>query len=229
MVDGYTGGTTATFGGPSISFCSEAFAAGDGLPAQTYTFAASIAYGGTKNGCQLTAYLGRNGNKSLADVVTVKALGTNTYSWSFSTTGPSTLNAGDRLTIHLAWDTVDKDCASTTTVLRYAGTGVDLGLLTFDAVVTMSGITRPPAPTGLTAANQADGTVLLSWTAPTSGAVAFYRVYKGGTDYTQRLGTTGSATEVTFVDTDPQGTHDYYVTSVSSKLAESTYVGPVRP
>ncbi|MDP9384534.1 MAG: hypothetical protein M3P50_04765 [Actinomycetota bacterium] len=229
MSDGYTGETTATFGGPSISFCSEAFQAGDGLPAQTYTFTASVTYAGAKNGCSLTAYLGRNGNQSLSDVVFVKASGTNSYSWSFTTLAASTLNAGDRLTVNLAWDTADRDCAPDMTVLRYAGTGADLGVLAFQADVTKSGITRPPAPSGLKAATQADGTVLLSWTAPTSGDVAFYRIYKGGTEYTQRLGTTGSATEVTFVDTDPQGTFDYYVTSVSSKLAESTYVGPVRP
>jgi hypothetical protein len=89
----------------------------------------------------------------------------------------------------------------------------------------------PNAPTALTATAQSDGTVLLSWTAPSAGtAVAFYRIYEDGTNYTNRYDFTGSATPTTYTDTKAFNTiHNYYVTAVSSALAESAMLGPAHP
>jgi hypothetical protein len=76
----------------------------------------------------------------------------------------------------------------------------------------------------------ADGSKTLTWTAPSSGnPVAFYRIYRDGVDYTKRYDTTGDATPSY---SDPSGDgiqHSYYITAVSTNLAESSYVGPVTP
>ncbi len=225
MEDGFTGGATgATFSGSGakITFCSAPFAAGDILPAQTYTFQANVSYSGTGGGCFTVAEIQRNGSGGVAAGRTIKASGL--VEWSFTTTAGTTLNAGDRLNLTLSWD-IHPNC--NLTVLSYAASP-EPGRLTFKATTTKS--TKPSAPTGLTATTQADGTVLLSWTAPSDGSAAFYRIYKGGREYTQRMpDTTGSGTETTYVDTDPQGTNDYYVTSVNPTLTESDFLGPVSP
>lgn len=111
-----------------------------------------------------------------------------------------------------------------------AGTPLESAPGTDQATVTdtTKGLVRPPAPTGLTAAAQADGTVKLRWTAPAGGA-EFYRIYRDGIDVTNRLGFTGSGTEVEFFDRAPTGANAYYVTAVDANLTESTPVGPVTP
>jgi hypothetical protein len=48
-------------------------------------------------------------------------------------------------------------------------------------------------------------------------------------DYTKRYDTTGDATP-SYVDPSGDGIqHSYYITAVSTNLAESSYVGPVTP
>lgn len=91
--------------------------------------------------------------------------------------------------------------------------------------VTRSTSTAPHPPTNLVATKNADGSVTLKWTAPTSGtAPAFYRIYRESTNYTSRYGTT---TLTEFTDSEAEGVHEYWVTAVSSNLAESTFLGPV--
>jgi hypothetical protein len=100
---------------------------------------------------------------------------------------------------------------------------------------TLAGGNPPPAgpnePGGpLTLVpNPTDGSVKLSWSAPTGGtAVAFYRIYRGSTNYTSRYDVTGSGTTTTYTDTDTvSGAHSYWVTAVSSNLTESKALGPV--
>lgn len=82
--------------------------------------------------------------------------------------------------------------------------------------------TAPNPATSLVATKNADGTVTLTWTAPSGGAAApsFYRIYRGSTNYASRYAET---TETTFKDSDATETHKYWVTAVSSKLVESTF------
>ena len=89
----------------------------------------------------------------------------------------------------------------------------------------------PNAPTGLTATAQPNGTVLLRWTAPSGGTpVAFYRIYEDGTNYANRYDFTGAATPTTYTDAQAfNSIHNYYVTAVSSTLAESAMLGPAHP
>lgn len=103
------------------------------------------------------------------------------------------------------------------------------------AVPTLTGsiglaISRPAAPTGLTATPNADGTTSLSWSAPAGTPAAdFYRVYRDGNLVTDRFDTAGgNGTPVTWQDTATGGTsHSYRVTAVSAALAESDMLGPV--
>ncbi len=78
----------------------------------------------------------------------------------------------------------------------------------------------PNPPTGLGATKNPDGTVTLTWTAPSGAAPSFYRIYRGSTNYTSRYSET---TETTFKDTDATEAHKYWVTAVSSELVESTF------
>jgi hypothetical protein len=84
----------------------------------------------------------------------------------------------------------------------------------------------PNPPTNLKAEKNADGSVTLTWTAPKEGAVAFYRIYRGSTNYTSRYDT-ASALATSYNDSDATTTHEYWVTAVSSTLRESAAVGPV--
>jgi hypothetical protein len=80
---------------------------------------------------------------------------------------------------------------------------------------------NPPINPVLT--KNTDGSVTLKWEAPQpkSGVkLAFYRIYRGSTDYTSRYGET---TSTAFIDTDvATPTPKYWVTAVSSTLTEST-------
>jgi type II secretory pathway pseudopilin PulG len=83
----------------------------------------------------------------------------------------------------------------------------------------------PNAPSNLVATKNADGSVTLKWTAPSGGTTpAFYRIYRGSTDYTSRYGET---TLTEYKDTDAATAHEYWVTAVSSGLTESPFLGPV--
>jgi Tfp pilus assembly protein PilV len=86
----------------------------------------------------------------------------------------------------------------------------------------------PNAPTTLEAKKNGDGSVTLKWSVPSgTPAPAFYRIYRGSTDYTGRydLITPGSATS--YIDANAVATHSYWVTAVTSSLTESPFTGPV--
>ena len=206
----------------TLNFCSTAFAAASSMPAGTTTVRGYVANAAGST-CNITATLYKNDSTSLGSTtITVPQQTANTLrTWTFSSLATS-LAAGDRLNLHLAWQQV-KACDSTN--LYYGGT-VNRSSVT----VPSSAAAPPPDPvTNLSASSPGDGTTALSWSAPTGGStVSFYRIYRDGIDYTRRLDTTGSASDTTYIDTDTGGTtHSYYVTAVSADLAESTMVGPV--
>lgn len=233
MVAGYTGETLATFfdptaTNPALTLCSAEFAANQSLPAQTIAASHYVDYAGKANGgqagCAVTAQISRNGASATASTATqiIKASGTLSWGWSAA----MDLAGGDRLVLKLSVDPLDTDCVDPLmTRLRYGGLNAELGKLTVKVDTYITGLVRPPAPTGLTVAGQPDGSVKLSWTAPAGGA-EFYRIYRDGIDVTNRLGYTGSGTEVVYFDKAPTGANTYAVTAVNANLTESAPVTP---
>jgi hypothetical protein len=93
-----------------------------------------------------------------------------------------------------------------------------------------STLNRPSAPSGLTVTVNGDGTRTLAWTAPSgTPAVEFYRIYRDGRDYTDRIDTAGATgSSVTWTDTNTgNASHTYRVTAASATLIESDFAGPV--
>jgi len=95
--------------------------------------------------------------------------------------------------------------------------------------------TAPDPPTGLTVDTSPSGLARLNWTAPASGGVSFYRLYRDDSDgnpatveYADRLDRTSTAATTTYTDSQ-SGTvpHKYWVTAVNSAYNESTPVGPI--
>jgi prepilin-type N-terminal cleavage/methylation domain-containing protein len=74
-----------------------------------------------------------------------------------------------------------------------------------------------------------EGQVVLKWKAPQGGVpVAFYRIYRGSKNYTERYGV-ASAASTEFTDSSATSTHEYWVTAVSETMTESAFAGPVGP
>lgn len=88
---------------------------------------------------------------------------------------------------------------------------------------------RPSSPTGPLTVATVDNLPKLSWSAPGSGNVSFYRIYRDGTavGFADRYGTT-AGTDTTFVDDGANNvTHKYWVTTVDNSYNESDPLGPV--
>nr|MDQ3935236.1 hypothetical protein [Actinomycetota bacterium] len=174
------------------------------------------------NGTTVLAGQGVNGGGSVGPIPA--NTGSTTYTINY-TTSPHTFTAGDQLSIYMPLN------ASCPAFLEFSSTLkqfiIDLPLA---AGGTGGSITRPSAPTGLTATSNGDGTTTLTWTPPTgSPAAEFYRIYRDGSNYTERFDTSGDTGEATisWTDTDAASSHTYRVTAVSSVLAESDPAGPV--
>ena len=227
MAENFTGLNPETVygqAGAQVNFCSAPFTAGENMGAGS---AAATVYmhSATKQSstnCVLTGQLFRNGTTtafSTARSVTVTGQSPlQAYSLPLGTVPATTFAAGDRLNMVF---TLDAAGPCKELYMHYGGT-------TSRSFLRVPGNVVPPPkpPTGLSATTLADGTTRLSWSAPNGGSTraSFYRIYRDGIDYTNRLDTTGETT----YDDDPEGaTHSYYVTSVSGDLAESTMVGPV--
>lgn len=88
---------------------------------------------------------------------------------------------------------------------------------------------RPAAPGGPLTVQTVDGHPKLTWSAPPSGSVSMYRVYRDGSalgvdDRYDR--TAGDVT--TYVDESPgDDAHQYWITAVDSTFNESNPIGPV--
>lgn len=232
MVQGFQGlDPEASFvpaSGGTINFCSAPFSAAKTLTvgdakANLYLENKTTTTAKTDT-CTVQSKLFRSGNATALTPPANHTVPPNTpvslSTGLLSSVPAQTLAAGERLNLVLTWGTTS-GCSNT--FLHFGGT-------TYRSSLTMPPATAAPPnpPTGLSATTLADGTTQLSWVAPAGGSAAsFYRIYRDGVDYTNRLDSTGSATETTYVD-DPGGTtHTYYVTAVSDNLAESTKTGPV--
>jgi hypothetical protein len=88
----------------------------------------------------------------------------------------------------------------------------------------------PSTPTGLSVTVNGDGTRTLTWSAPSgTPAVEFYRIYRDGRDYTDRIDTAGATgSTITWTDTNTGSTpHTYRVTAATATMVESGFAGPV--
>lgn len=95
--------------------------------------------------------------------------------------------------------------------------------------VAQTGNTAPDPPSNLSA-SFVDGLPTLSWTAATDpdGSIQFYRIYRDGVGLSSRYDATGDPA-LSWTDNDEQAGHNYWVTAVDDKFAESSPVGPVSP
>lgn len=95
-----------------------------------------------------------------------------------------------------------------------------------NALVSMSAGARPDKPTGLQV-SVLNNLAHLTWTAPASGAVAFYRIYRDGQQVADRIAR--SATNATLFDDATWGGtgHTYRVAAVGPSYNESDLSDPV--
>jgi len=231
MQDAFPGSNPeSTFFGSStaartLNFCSAPLPAGVQLRAGPATVNGYFENTGSGNrNCDVTGRLYRNGTATPLNTAGTRTIprgsATQAFPLSMGDVSNVTFAAGERLNMVL---TLAQSQGCDVTSLHYGGTTNRSSL-----TVSANQIAPPNPPTGLSATTLADGMTQLSWAAPAAGnPVSFYRIYRDGIDYTNRIDTTGSGTETTYVD-DPGGTtHSYRVTSVSENLAESTMAGPV--
>jgi prepilin-type N-terminal cleavage/methylation domain-containing protein len=216
---GATERNTTMNGDGTLTFCSVQqssagrFYSGQGQLAVTAT-------NGSSSSCTINAWFTVNGDYSRTTptaTVTIPPTATRkTFTWPL-TIGNWAVGTGEVLAAHFA-RSADTGCPQTR---FYWGSSTERS----NAEVTRLG--GPPAPpTALTSAPATDGRKL-SWTASAGGTVAFYRVYRGGTDHTQRLDRTGLGTNTSYTVRDANGAQQYWVTAVGPNLAESAPVGPV--
>ena len=146
---------------------------------------------------------------------------TRTYNVAARTFAP-----GDKLSLYIDGPSSNSDCNFKGTTRHWYAYGNSAnGPIQTEVELPMGGgstLAKPGNPGTPTAAPSGDGGTTLTWTAPTSGEpVDFYRIYRDGQNYTQRVDTVGANT-LTWTDTDTGGTsHSYRVTAVSANLAES--------
>jgi hypothetical protein len=235
---GGTDSTLTTTGGNSMIGCMVALPAGVSLSAGTGTIQAWYTNSGNQtcaaewavvlNNASLvegTSYF--TGTRATYGIVSSATPTKVTLSF---TTAARTFAAGDVLSLALQGDTSSGDCSHHT---LYYGSGAHQTTLTLP--LTGGGTTtlsQPAAPTGLTLVHNADGSNTLSFTAPTgSPGPDFYRIYRDGQNYTDRIDTAGDdgTPTIAWTDTATGGTtHSYYVTTAAATLAESaTMAGPV--
>jgi Tfp pilus assembly protein PilV len=235
---GGTDSTLTTTAGAAMVGCMSALPAGVSLSAGTGTINAWYTNSGKKT-CVADWGLVLNGN-TLVEGTSLNGGNDATYSIVPSTTATQvtlafttaarTFAAGDVLSLALVGDASTGNCTSQALVF---GSGAHQTTLT----VPLTGgggttLAQPAPPAGLTLVHNADGSNTLSWTAPTgSPPPDFYRIYRDGQNYSNRIDTAGDGgtSTITWTDTAAGGTsHSYYVTTVAATLAESaTMAGPM--
>jgi type II secretory pathway pseudopilin PulG len=229
-----SGGTTASTNvfSPGITGCIPLLPAGVSMVSGTATFTGWFGNPTTKT-CNIDYALLLNNSTLLVSSIssgsTRFSIPPNTTAAQFTATftpGAQTFNAGDRLSFYVQGSNGAGNCGST--VLYYnSGTYQSTVDLPLSGPATLR---QPGAPAGLSVTVNTDGTRTLSWTAPTgTPAVEFYRIYRDGQNYTNRVDTSGATgSTVTWTDTAAGGTsHTYRVTAVSATLTESGFAGPV--
>jgi hypothetical protein len=94
---------------------------------------------------------------------------------------------------------------------------------------------KPNQPTSLVAREQT-GDLWLDWGAPPSANpsysgdhIRFFRIYRGGTNVTDRVGRTDDGLAVSYKDFGEAGNGgSYWLTAVDDNFSESTPLGPVQ-
>jgi hypothetical protein len=185
-----------------------------------------------KNGSVTAGVAGNGYGGGSATGVTIPA-GTTTPTLITKDLGATaqTFVATDQLTIQIAGFVSQSPCSATTfyynSAARPASTTLPLG----GGGSGPGTIERPAAPSALAGTNHGNGTTTLTWTPPTgTPAAEFYRVYRDGQNYVERVDTVGDpgTGTIEWVDTNTGGTtHVYRVTAVSPLLAESDFAGPI--
>lgn len=135
---------------------------------------------------------------------------------------------------------VDLNSPSDTTAQKY-----NVNALYYDAnnVLRLGSTTTVNIPAGapspppqiplvsLTAVTEPDDSAIITWTPPVGGTpVSFYRIYRDGDNYSNRYDTlpaSSCSTTCTYHDSNRTTGHSYYITAVSSSMAESAATGPV--
>lgn len=89
----------------------------------------------------------------------------------------------------------------------------------------------PNPPSDLVLARDVDGNLVLHWTPaavgdPDGDPIDSYQIYRDGTAINDRYDA-ALGSETSFVLHDSSSVHDYWITAVDDRLAESTPVGPV--
>jgi prepilin-type N-terminal cleavage/methylation domain-containing protein len=229
--DNYAGGTEGSFSfaasASTLNFCTRTLHPSDAVAAgTTKVYAWATNTGGSA--CSVTATLYLNGFFPFGSASASLPAHSNTpaaLTWSFSTSAYTFAN-GDRVNVFFSTPN-GASCNSTTMLFGGATRRSRLDLPTGSGGGP-AGVPSPP--TNLQGTANADGSKTLTWTAPSGGnPVAFYRIYRDGVEYTQRYDATGDAS-TSYTDPNDDGLqHSYYITAVSTNLAESSYVGPVTP
>jgi hypothetical protein len=182
------------------------------------------------NGTTQIAGTGVNGGGSLSKIAKTTSAGSPaSISKTFSTSAQN-FAAGDQLSFYTPASTFSASCGGISLYFNSSSNSADVTLpLTGPGVTSLA---QPATPTGLAATANGDGTTTLTWNASSGTTAAdFYRVYRDGKNYVDRVDTVGDdGTSTTYSWTDPATggtTHTYYVTAASALLVESNMAGPV--